>query len=46
MSFSLKDNPNEIPSMHMHLRQASKVIKYVKKMHEQIESEIHLCLQD
>jgi hypothetical protein len=34
MSFTLKDNPNEIPSMHMHLRQASKVVKYVKKMHE------------
>ena len=34
MSFSLKDNPNEIPSMHMHQRQAAKVVKYVKKMHE------------
>ena len=46
MSMSLKADPNEVPSMQTHCKQAERVRKYAQMVKEQIKGEVELCIQD
>ena len=46
MSFSLKKNPNEIPSVITQQKQIKRINQYVEKVEQQIKSEIDICIQD
>ena len=46
MSFNIKDNPNEIPSMHTLMKEQKKIMRFLDTIHQQFQAEADLCSQD